>query len=134
MSLEESLAAVIKEQCSCDFTTSDLTGSYLVCSRSGDDVTFMTTVVYSSTTGDMTATTLVEMVENWAANTPNPTLAVGMDTAVVEEVCGMRECVTSGTTTDQEAESHANSDIASISGVSVGGVMTAGTVLTVIIW
>ena len=111
--LEESLAAVIEEQCSCDFTTSDLTDSYLMCPLSGNDFTFMTTIVYSSTTGDTTATTLLGMVENWAANTPNPTLAVGMQTAVVEEVCGMEECVT-GTVIDEEKESESSSDTPTI--------------------
>ena len=97
----------------------------------------MTTIVYSSTTGDTTATTLVGMVENWAANTPNPTLAVGMQTAVVEEVCGMEECVTGTTTDEQEEESGSSSDAATIAGTFIGGI-TAGTILivipTAIIW
>ena len=66
-SLEESLSGVVRDQCSCNFTSVNLEDSQLTCSDGGMKATSTTTVAYSSNSGDVTATDMINTLKNWAA-------------------------------------------------------------------
>ena len=85
--LRASIANTIHEMCSCNFTSSDLEESEVTCST--DDNTtmiFTTTVVYSTESGDMTASTLIRMFQERAAST-STVISVGSQTATIVSVC-----------------------------------------------
>ena len=58
---------MVHDQCSCYFTSTDLEDPQLTCSDGGNMVIFTTTVVYSSDTGDITASDMIDTVKSWAA-------------------------------------------------------------------
>ena len=87
-SLEESLSGVVRDQCSCNFTSVNLEDSKLTCSDDGMRVIFTTTVAYSSNSGDMTATDMITTLKNWAEiNGAGAIVQIGGTTATVRQVC-----------------------------------------------
>ena len=85
--LKTRITNTIREMCSCNFTSSDLEDSEVTCSA--DDNTtlnFTTTVVYSTESGDMTASTLIQMFQDRAASTTT-VISVGSQTATIVSVC-----------------------------------------------
>ena len=81
------IADTIQEMCSCNLTSSDLEESEATCSTN-DNTTmiFTTTVVYSTESGDMTASTLIQMFQDRAAST-STVISVGSQTATIVSVC-----------------------------------------------
>ena len=60
----------------------------MTCSDDGNMIIFTTTVVYSSDTGDITASDMIDVVKSWAAiNGVDTSLEIGGDTATVSQVC-----------------------------------------------
>ena len=87
-SLEESLSGVVRDQCSCNFTSVNLEDSQLTCSDDGMKATFSTTVAYSSNSGDVTATDMITTLKSWAAiNGAGAIVQIGGTTATVRQVC-----------------------------------------------
>ena len=87
-SLEESLSGVVRDQCSCNFTSVNLEDSQLTCSDNGMRATFTTTVAYSSNSGDMTANDMITTLNNWAEiNGAGAMIQIGGNTATVSQVC-----------------------------------------------
>ena len=85
--LKTGIADVIQEVCSCNFTSSDLEESEVTCSAyDNTTMTFTTTVVYSTESGDMTASTLIHMFQDRAAST-STVISVGSQTATIATVC-----------------------------------------------
>ena len=81
------IADAIQEMCSCNFTSSDLEESEATCSTNDNTtMTFTTTVVYSTESGDMTASTLIQMFQDRAAST-STVISVGSQTATIVSVC-----------------------------------------------
>lgn len=65
--LKEILSRVICSECLCNFTSINLEDSQLTCSDDGMTVIFTTTVAYSSDSGDITATDMINTLQSWAA-------------------------------------------------------------------
>ena len=87
-SVEESLSGVVRDQCSCNFTSLNLEDSQLTCSDDGMRAVFTTTVAYSSNSGDMTATDMITTLKNWAIiNGAGAMIQIGGTTATVRQVC-----------------------------------------------
>ena len=87
-SLEESLSGVVRDQCSCNFTSVNLEDSQLTCSDDDMRATFTTTVAYSSNSGDVTATDMITTLKNWAEiNGAGAVIQIGGTTATVSQVC-----------------------------------------------
>jgi len=87
-SLGESISGVVHDLCSCNFTSANLEDPQLTCSDDGNMIIFTTTVVYSSDTGDITASDMIDMVKSWAAiNGVGTSLEIGGDMATVSQVC-----------------------------------------------
>ena len=87
-SLEESLSGVVRDQCSCNFTSVNLEDSQLTCSDDGMRATFTTTVAYSSNSGDVTATDMITTLKNWAdINGADALIQISGTTATVSQVC-----------------------------------------------
>ena len=85
--LKKGITNTIQEICSCNFTSSDLEESELTCSADDNTtLTFTTTVVYSTESGDMTASTLIRMFQDRAAST-STVISVGSQTATIVSVC-----------------------------------------------
>ena len=81
------IANTIQEMCSCNFTSSDLEESEATCSADDNTtMTFTTTVVYSTESGYMTASTLIQMFQDRAAST-STVISVGSQTATIVSVC-----------------------------------------------
>lgn len=88
LSFQESLSAVVHEQCSCNFTSINMEDSQLTCLEDGSRATFTTTVVYSSDNGDMIASHMINTIQSWAAvNGADATIELGGVTATVSQVC-----------------------------------------------
>ena len=77
--LEESLSFVIQQQCACDFDTSHFTDSEFKCTNGGKQIAFTTSIVYSSPSGAITASDIVEMMQSWAEKN-GTSLAIGNET------------------------------------------------------
>ena len=91
LTLKTSIADAIQEMCSCNFTSSDLEESEMTCSADDNTtMTFTTTVVYSTESGNMTASTLISMFQDRAAST-STVISVGSQTATIVGVCS-RSC------------------------------------------
>ena len=76
------------DQCSCNFTSVNLEDSQLTCSDDGMRATFTTTVTYSSNSGDVTATDMINTLKNWAdINGADALIQIGGATATVRQVC-----------------------------------------------
>ena len=85
--LVTSIANKIQEMCSCNFTPSDLEESEVSCSADDNTtMTFTTTVLYSTESGDLTASTLIRMFQDRAAST-STVISVGSQTATIVSVC-----------------------------------------------
>ena len=73
--------------CFCNFTSSDLEESEMTCSADDNStMIFTTTVVYSTESGNMTASTLIQMFQERAAST-STVISVGRQTATIVSVC-----------------------------------------------
>ena len=71
----------------CSFTSFDLGQSEATCSAyDNTTMTFTTTLVYSTESGDMTASTLIRMFQDRAAST-STVISVGSQTATIVSVC-----------------------------------------------
>ena len=76
-------SGTIWEMCFCNFTSFDLGESEATCSKNDNTtMTFTTTVVYSTESGNMTASTLIHMFQERAAST-STVISVGSQTAIV---------------------------------------------------
>ena len=85
--LKTGIVNTIQEMCSCNFTHSDLEESEATCSADDNTtMTFTTTVVYSTESGNMTASTLIQMFQDRAAST-STVISVGSQTATIVSVC-----------------------------------------------
>ena len=113
-SLEESFTVVITDLCSCDI---DLNGSSITCSGQGKEITFQTTMVYSSESGDITASDVLTMFEVWTINTPDPSLSIDGETANIRDVC-VPTCTPEPTMADTESSTD---DIGMTVGIAIGG-------------
>ena len=86
--MEESLSGVVRDQCSCNFTSVNLEDSELTCSDDGMRAIFTTTVAYSSDSGDVTATDMITTLKNWAdINGAGALIQIGGTTATVRQIC-----------------------------------------------
>ena len=87
--LKTGISNAIQDVCSCNFTHFDMEESEVTCSA--DDNTtmiFTTTVVYSTESGNTTASTLIQMFQDRAAST-NTVISVGGQTATIVSVCNL---------------------------------------------
>ena len=120
---------------------------------SADDnttLTFTTTVVYSTESGDMTASTLIQMFQERAAST-STVISVDSQTATIVSVCNPSctpETQPSPTPTpelqpspmsapEQEEEGRLTSNVATLVGTFLGGLVTGMVILiitAVIVW
>lgn len=123
--VEQSLTAILQDECSCDFSVSDLKDTNLDCSKSGKRVSFSTTLTYSSEDGSITANTLIKLIQRWHSDTKDPTIDLEGQTVAVSQVC-------SPTCTSED-----DSDTGTIVGLFAGGLL-AGIFLVaipvIIIW
>ena len=121
-SLKESLSEVVRDQCSCNFTSVNLEDSQLTCSDDGMRATFTTTVAYSSNSGDVTATDMITSLKNWAdINGAGAIVQIGGTTATVSQVC----------TPSCESSTDASSS-GGLAGAFIGGLI-AGIILLAIL-
>jgi len=119
--LKTGVADAILESCSCNFTSSDLELSETTCSGDGNTLTLTTTIVYSSESGNQTASTLIQMFQDRVAST-TVVLSVGNWNVTVTNVCSPA-C----TSKPQPA-----SDGAAIGvGAYLGGLLTGIIILTI---
>ena len=85
--LKTGITNTIQEVCSCNFTSSELEESEVTCPADDNTtLTFTTTVVYSTESGDMTASTMIRMFQERATST-NTVISVGSQTATIVSVC-----------------------------------------------
>ena len=86
-SLEESLSGVVRDQCSCNFTSNNLEDSQPTCSDDGmHEGHFHNNC--TSTSGDMTATDMISVVKCWAAvNGVDALVHIDGTIATVSQVC-----------------------------------------------
>ena len=85
--LKKGIINTIQEICSCNFTSSELEESEVTCPADDNrTLTFTTTVVCSTESGDMTASTLIRMFQERSA-TASTVISVGSQTATVVSVC-----------------------------------------------
>jgi len=129
-SLGESISGVVHDQCSCNFTSANLEDPQLTCSDDGNVVIFTTTVVYSSDSGEITASDMIDVVKSWAAIN-GASLEIGGDTATVRQVCSP-SCESSSPS--PESTSHELGAVAAgtfIGGLIVGMILLAVPVIVV---
>ena len=136
-SLGESISGVVHDQCSCNFTSSDLEDPQLTCSDDGNMVIFTTTVVYSSDTGDITASDMIEAVKNWAAiNGVGASLEIGGATATVSQVCSP-SCESPSPSTESPSPVHENNAGEVAAGTFIGGLILGMILLAIpviVVW
>ena len=100
----------------------NLEDSQLTCSDDGMRATFTTTVAYSSNSGDVTATNMINTFQNWATqNGAGATVQIGGATATVRQVC----------TPSCESSTDTSSSGGLTAGVFIGGLI-AGIILLAI--
>ena len=88
VSLSEGLADIAVQQCLCDFTSDAFQDSDLTCSSYSHQLIFLTAIVYSTPTGDKTASTVINSLQNWLDRNPQPVVGTGMGSfAVIKEDC-----------------------------------------------
>ena len=76
------------DQCSCNFTSTDLEDPQLTCSDDGSMAVFTTTVLYSNNNGDITTSDIINVLKSWAAiNGADASIGIGGDTATISQVC-----------------------------------------------
>ena len=94
-------------------------------------VIFTTTVVYSSDTGDITASDMIEAVSNWAAiNGVGASLEIGGATATVSQVCSP-SCESSSPSTESPSPVGENYVGAVAAGTFIGGVLLGMILLAI---
>ena len=140
--LRASIANTIHEMCSCNFTHSDLEESEATCSTNDNTtMTFTTTVVYSTESGNMTASTLIRMFQDRAAST-STVISVGSQTATIVSVCSP-SCTTepqpspTSTPGPQETKEPPTLSTVALVGACLGGLVTGIIILiitAVIVW
>ena len=122
--LKAGFADAVLESCSCNFTSSDLELSETTCSGDGNTLTLTTTIVYSSESGNQTASTLIRMFQDRVAST-NVVLSVGNQNVTVTSVCS-RAC------TPEPQDGELTSYEAAIGvGAYMGGLLTGIIILTI---
>ena len=130
--MEESLSGVVRDQCSCNFTSVNLEDSELTCSNDGMRAIFTTTVVYSSNSGDVTSTDMINSLKSWAAiNGAGAIVQIGRTTANVSQVC-TPSC--DGSSSSVEA-TEGSTDASNLGGLTAGvfiGGLTVGIILLAI--
>ena len=115
---------MIQDLCSCDFTSSDLEESEATCSVDGKSLTFTTAVVYSTDSGNLTASTLIQMFQNKVAST-GAVISLGNQNATVTSVC-------SPACTPEPQNREPTSDAAAIGvGAYLGGLLTGIIIISV---
>ena len=144
--LKKGITNTIQEMCSCNFTSSGLEESEVTCPADDNStMTFTTTVVYSTESGDMTASTLIRMFQDRAAST-SAVIPVGSHTATIVSVCSPScaaetqpnptstpELQSSPTSTPelQEVMEPLTSNAATLTGAFLGGLVTGMIILTI---
>ena len=84
---------MVHDQCSCNFTFAHLEDPQLTCSDDDNEIIFTTTVVYSSDSGDITATDIINVLNSWAAisgaaiSGADALLEIGGNMATIRQVC-----------------------------------------------
>ena len=143
-SLRESIARVAQEQCSCNITATSLEDSYLNCSGDGSGVVFTTTVVYSTDSGDITASDVINSIKQWADinSARHASVMIGGEAAMINQVCSpscneteMTEeyptTVTTESSTAEPTQKETNSPsntAATTAEIPIGGPTTADSV------
>ena len=118
------VANLIKELCSCDFTSSDLEESEATCSADGNSLTFTTAITYSTDSGNLTASTLIQMFQNKVTST-GAVILIGNQNAAVISVC-------SPICTPEAQSREPTSDVAAVGvGAYLGGLLTGVIILIV---
>ena len=141
--LKTGITNTIREMCSCNFTFSDLEESEVTCSSDDNTtMTFTTTVVYSTESGNMTASTLIRMFQDRAAST-STVISVGSQTATIVSVCSpycIPDPQSSPTSTSpsptstpelQEVMEPLTSNAATLTGAFIGGLVTGMIILII---
>jgi len=124
--LKTEVADAILESCSCNFTSSDVELSDATCSGDGNILTLTTSIVYSSESGNQTASTLIRMFQDRVAST-NVVLSVGNQNVTVTSVCSPT-CTPEPHVQDGEP----TSDAAAIGvGAYLGGLLTGIIIISV---
>ena len=129
--LKAGFADAVLESCSCNFTSSDLELSETTCSGDGNTLTLTTTIVYSSESGNQTASTLIQVFQDRVAST-TVVLSVGNQNVTVTSICS--PACTPGEPQDRELTSN---EAAIGVGAYMGGLLTGIIILTtaaVTIW
>jgi len=122
---------VVHNQCSCNFTSTNLEDPQLTCSDDGNMVIFTTTVVYSSDTGDITASDMIDAVKSWAAvNGVGASLEIGGNTATVSQVCSP-SCESSSPSTESSSPVGEHDVGAVAAGTFIGGVILGMILLAI---
>ena len=134
VSLSGGLADIAVQQCLCDFTSDAFQDSDLTCSSYSHQLIFLTAIVYSTPTGDKTASTVINSLQNWLDRNPQPVVGTGMGSfAVIKEDCPLLVSDPIGTgpscaTATLEASNGIS--VSPVSGDSSGGVSTGIAVAT----
>ena len=134
--LKTGIVNTIQEMCSCNFTHSDLEESEATCSADDNTtMTFTTTVVYSTESGYMTASTLIQMFQDRAAST-STVISVGSQTATIVSVCTpfcTPETIPSPTATPEphEVMEPPTSNAAALVGAYLGGLVSGMIILII---
>ena len=141
--LKTGITNTIREMCSCNFTSSDLEESEVTCSADDNStMTFTSTVVYSTESGDMTASTLIRMFQDRAASA-STMISVGSQTATIVSVCSPycipdpQSSPTSASPSPtltpelQEVMEPLTSNAATLTGAFIGGLVT-GMIIIII--
>jgi len=120
--LEAGITNALQETCSCNISADDLEDSEATCSADTNILIFTTTVVYSTESGNLTASTLIQMFQDSATGS---SISIGNQTATVTRVCSV-SCIQQEEPIDKSA----------IVGAVVGAVLlvTILIVTAVVIW
>ena len=125
--LKTGVADAILELCSCNFTSSDVELSDATCSGDGNILTLTTSIIYSSDSGNQTASTLIRMFQDRVAST-NAVLSVGNQNVTVTSVCSP-VCIPEP---QQPQDGEPTSDAAAIGvGAYLGGLLTGIIIISV---
>ena len=99
----------------------------MTCSTNGNStMTFTTTVVYSTESGDMTASTLIRMFQDRAAST-STVISVGSQTATIVSVC------TPSCTPEPQPSPTATPELQELNAAALVGTYLGGLVTGIII-
>ena len=90
-SVSQAMTSIIQDLCDCNVTAASFQNSSLTCSpttlESGDVALFTSSLIYSSDSGSITASTLVDMLQAWLLTSDNISAAIDGNLVELTRTC-----------------------------------------------